>query len=206
MIAVRSRRRPARLLGGLFALPLSLGVAWLAGLLVFATTIPDRVEDPDSTTDAIVVLTGGSERITVGLELLEAKRARKMLISGVYQGVEVPELLKQARPGQRSLECCIVLGYAADSTVGNAAETAAWMARERFTSLRLVTAAYHMRRSLLELRGAMPKVRIVPHPVFPASVKADWWRWPGTAQLLVNEYNKYLLALGRTAVLRLGGR
>jgi len=23
---------------------------------------------------------------------------------------------------------------------------------------------------------------------------ADWWLWPGTAHLLTNEYNKYLVA------------
>ena len=94
--------------------------------------------------------------------------------------------------------CCIILGHAADDTVGNAYETAAWINAEGFASLRLVTAAYHMQRAMLEFRRAMPAVLIVPHPVFPDAFKKDqWWRWPGTAHLLATEYTKYLGALAR---------
>ena len=70
------------------------------------------------------------------------------------------------------------------------------MRRESFASLRLVTAGYHMPRSLLEFRRALPGVRIVPHPVFPERVRqADWWAFPGTAWLIVGEYVKYLGAI-----------
>ena len=54
-----------------------------------------------------------------------------------------------------------------------------------------------MRRSLLEFHAAMPAVRIVPHAVFPATVKTDWWRWPGTASLIAREYTKFVLAWTR---------
>ncbi len=44
----------------------------------------------------------------------------------------------------------------------------------------------------------MPELEIVPHPVFPEHVKQrDWWRWPGSASLIISEYNKYLVALAR---------
>jgi ABC-type lipoprotein export system ATPase subunit len=46
----------------------------------------------------------------------------------------------------------------------NAREAAAFAARENFTSLRLVTANYHMRRALLEFRRAMPDIEIVAQP------------------------------------------
>jgi len=72
------------------------------------------------------------------------------------------------------------------------------MAREGFRSVRLVTSSYHMPRSLLEFSRAMPGVRIVPHPVFADRVKqGQWLVWPGTANLIVGEYEKYLLALAR---------
>ena len=59
------------------------------------------------------------------------------------------------------------------------------MTKERFTSLRLVTANYHMPRSLLEFRRAMPALHIVPHPVFPDNFKRDdWWHWRGTFTLV----------------------
>jgi uncharacterized SAM-binding protein YcdF (DUF218 family) len=180
------------------AVMLALALFWLAGLVWFATSLPDLVEDPDTPTDAIVVLTGGSERLRTGIDLLRHKRARKLFVSGVYRGVEVAELLKLSRQKPEEVECCIVLGYIAESTEGNAVETAAWMQREHFTSLRLVTGGYHMRRSLLEFRSAMPAVRLVPHPVFPAQVKLEeWWRWPGTAHLIAVEYMKYLVAVVR---------
>ena len=72
------------------------------------------------------------------------------------------------------------------------------MRQEGFNSLRLVTASYHMPRSLLEFSRVMPEVRIIPHPVFPERVKQErWWASPGTASLIVAEYQKYLLALAR---------
>jgi uncharacterized SAM-binding protein YcdF (DUF218 family) len=179
---------------------ISLGAvagAWLAGLLWFSHAIPSRVADPDSVTDAIVVLTGGSERLEAGLALLADGKAKKLFVSGVYRGVDVAELLRVARVAPAHLACCIALGHAADSTFGNAMETAQWMASEKFHSLRLVTAAYHMPRSLFEFHRAMPGVTIVPNPVFPERVKPDWWRWPGSAALILGEYHKYLFALLR---------
>ena len=190
----RSRRPTWRLIG--FAV-LFLGI-WLVGLLWFAKTLPVSVAAPARATDAIVVLTGGSGRVYQGLGLLAQRRAKKLFISGVYRGVEVQELLSISQQSPADLDCCIALGYEADSTRGNARETADWMREQGLGSLRLVTAAYHMPRSLLEFRRAMPEIEIVPHPVFPEHVKQrDWWRWPGSASLIIGEYNKYLVALAR---------
>lgn len=189
-----ARRRGA----GLSVFLLLLAGAWLAGLVVFAEAIPDRPADDGSTTDAIVVLTGGSGRIEVGLEQLAEGRAKKLFVSGVPRGVLLAELPGLANAAPERIACCVVLGHEADNTTGNARETAAWMMAEGFRSLRLVTSNYHMPRSLLEFRRAMPGVEIVPHPVIPERVRQnDWWRWPGTTMLIVTEYSKYLLALAR---------
>ena len=38
-------------------------------------------------------------------------------------------------------------------------------------------------------------------PVFAENVKQQqWWAWPGTASLVINEYNKYLVALIRPLI------
>jgi uncharacterized SAM-binding protein YcdF (DUF218 family) len=96
-----------------------------------------------------------------------------------------------------------VLGHEADDTFGNAQETAQWIRGQGFHSLRLVTAWYHMPRSLLEFGRAMPEIDIVAHPVFPAQVKQEhWWAWRGTAVLLISEYVKYLGALARPLIER----
>lgn len=169
--------------------------AWLAGLFLFAEAIPKEAQPSRQKTDAIVVLTGGSLRLEAGLELLTERLAGKLFVSGVHHGVDVQQLIDRSRRSPEIIDCCIVLGYSADHTAGNARETADWMAKEGYRSLRLVTASYHMPRSLAEFRHAMPAIEIIPHPVFPENVKLDgWWRWPGTAILIVGEYNKYLIA------------
>jgi uncharacterized SAM-binding protein YcdF (DUF218 family) len=196
MAATFMAARPTRrLLFVLLVVGLFCAGLWLAGLVYFATNLPQQVADPARRTDAIVVLTGGSGRIRQGFELLEQDRAQQLFVSGVERSVEVAELLRIDRIAPPELACCVVLGYKAGDTRGNALETAIWMREQGFASLRLVTAAYHMPRSLLEFRYAMPEIEILPHPVFTKSFKqADWWRWPGSASLLASEYNKYLVA------------
>jgi uncharacterized SAM-binding protein YcdF (DUF218 family) len=171
-------------------------VAWLAGLLWFASNLPSSIADGTRATDAIVVLTGGKGRVHQGLELLSQQRAKKLFISGVYRGVDVEELLRMSRQSPENLACCISLGYEADNTRGNAVESAVWMREQGLQSLRLVTSAYHMPRSLLEFRQAMPEIEILPHPVFSNRGQQNGWqRWPGRIGLVVSEYSKYLIAL-----------
>ena len=169
---------------------------WAAGLYRFAQLIPEPLPGAGIMTDAIVVLTGGAGRVGAGLSLLERGLGKKLFVSGVYWGVDVQELLKVARRAPGNLECCIALGYAADNTRGNARETAAWIRRENIKSIRIVTASYHMPRSLLEFRQVLPPdVRIVPHPVFPNGFPTGrWWRDARALRLAVSEYHKYLLA------------
>ncbi|HLB80724.1 MAG TPA: YdcF family protein [Dongiaceae bacterium] len=193
--------RPRRLLAGLGAAALILLGSWGGGLVGFVARIPREPARAAVPTDAIVVLTGGSERLKEGLRLLAFRRAGSLFVSGVYQGVDLARLLQGVGPlddaplNPDTVACCIELGHGAGNTEGNARETAAWMAARGFRSLRLVTADYHMQRSLLEFRRAMPDVEILPHPVFPGHVKRDgWWHSPGTAALLMSEYGKYLVA------------
>ncbi len=195
-----SRLRPLlrpllRVGGALVAAVVVTAALWGLGFLWFVATLPSRVEDGARPVDAIVVLTGGSERLATGLALLREGKGQRLFISGVHRGVDVDDILKVGRAQHSDLIGAIELGYAADDTVGNAAETARWVVRNRIGSMRLVTGAYHMPRSLVEFRRALPDVEIIPHPVFPEGVKSrEWWRWPGTAALLATEYSKYLAA------------
>ncbi len=200
MTEVAERRPRWPLIAGGAALA-AAAVLWSAGVVWFASSMPRRVDDPTTGTDAIVVLTGGSRRLTEALRLLDAKRARKLFVSGVDRGVTRGELFRALGRDPAKAAGPVVLGYEAGSTRGNAEETAAWMARNKFDSLRLVTANYHMRRALLEFRGAMPGVAIVPHPVFPPSVAAErWWRSAGALAVLAGEFSKYVAAVARTGL------
>jgi uncharacterized SAM-binding protein YcdF (DUF218 family) len=174
---------------------LAAGLLVLAGLVRFA--IPPAAENQPAPTDAIIVLTGGSLRLASGIDLLREGKGRVLFVSGVPQQVDLGELLRRTgKDTPRWLACCIVLGHEAQNTAGNAIETAHWMRREGYHSLRLVTSWYHLPRSLLEFGRAMPDIEIIPHPVFSEPVKQqNWWAWRGTAALLIGEYGKYLAAL-----------
>ena len=175
-----------------------LVVGWAVGLQYFAASLPDTADPATAKTDAIVVLTGGSGRLIEGLDLLKTGLAEKLFVSGVYRGVDVEELLRVTQAGGEPLARKIVLGHDADDTLGNARDPAIWLAEEGYSILRLVTAAYHMPRSLFEFRRALPGVEIVAHPVFPPLVRLDaWWRYPGTMSLVAGEYSKVLMAHAR---------
>ena len=179
-----------------------LFVLWAAGLIWFA--IQPSAEDRSAPTDAIVVLTGGRLRLQSGIELLREGKGRKLFVSGVDQRVDLDELLRISGNAADWAACCTALGHDAEDTLGNARETAQWVRQQGFRSLRLVTAWYHMPRSLLEFDRAMPEIEIIPHPVFPDQVRQEhWWASRGTAALLVSEYGKYLGAVLRPLLERL---
>lgn len=172
---------------------------WLVGFFLFVDHLSHLREPPITKnlayTDAIVVPTGGSERVTIGIELLESGRGQKLFISGVHKGLTIDTLLGSQPVSADLKSCCIVLGYKAGSTIGNADETKQWIQQQGYHSIRLVTANYHMPRSLLLFRAVMPDIVIIPHPIEPDSVRmAQWWQHPGTIELLVTEYSKFLLA------------
>ena len=200
-LSVQHRRRFRRFRFLLSTL-IVCGLIWAAGFIWYVNYIPKTVVNPTQKTDAIVVLTGGSERLSEGRRLLLNGLADKLFISGVYRGVEVDELLSVGKSDPRLISCCVVLGHVAENTRGNAIETAVWMYEEGYQSLRIVTANYHMPRSLLEFKSLMPDVEIIAHPVFPENVKIDnWWRFPGSAALIASEYNKYVFASLRNTLL-----
>jgi len=175
-------------------------------LLWFVDRLPRALTRAAPRPDAIVVLTGGSLRVETGFRLLAERKAEKLFVSGVEQGVPIDDLLALYGLTPEDMECCITLGYMAADTPGNAQESASWVRANRLRSVRLVTSNYHMPRSLLEFRGAMPDLEIAPHPVFSDRVLIDeWWRRPGTAALVVTEYNKYLLAAARQALRGIAG-
>jgi len=198
-----------RLLGRALLLGLALALLWLAGLIRFAAEIPPPVDlaslansglPPRAETDGIVVLTGGSGRIDAGLELLELGLGRALLISGVGGSGQPPRLdaFAAETPGLRN--CCLTIGRARD-THGNATETADWMRERGYRSIRLVTATYHMPRSLWEFRHILPAVNIVPHPIGPDGFNRDgWWYRPMSLRLVLSEYHKFLAAWLRRQV------
>jgi uncharacterized SAM-binding protein YcdF (DUF218 family) len=180
-----------------------LVILWLGGFAWFVGSSWLVSIDRASPTDAIVVLTGGKKRLETGLALLAAGKADKLFVSGVNPAVDRETLLRALGPAARREVCCIELGHTADNTAGNAVETAVWMQQGGYRSLRLVTSWYHMHRSLLEFGRAMPRIRVVAHPVFARDDEPEGWRgWFAAGQRVFAEYNKFLAAWSLRAIAR----
>lgn len=180
-----------RLFSYFFMAFLTLVLLWALGGVWFAANVVSMKPDSlDQKTDAIIVLTGGEKRVNTGLDLLAGDNAEKLFISGVNQQVKPEELVALWNGDHEKVLCCITLGYAAENTGANAAESQQWVKENNLKSIRLVTSNYHMARSSLIFQQVMPEVEIYKHPVVPADFEP--WKeqfWP----LAFEEYNKFLL-------------
>ena len=156
------------------------------GYALFAMAMPGPAGD--ESTDAIVVLTGGTGRLDRGFDLVQRGLSRRVLISGVAPTVRPRELVAAYHVDQRLFDCCITLGREAFDTRSNADEVARWLQRWHSRSIRLVTNDIHMRRARFEIEKRVgADVTIVSDAVPTDS---------DIRQIFI-EYNKYLL--GRAA-------
>lgn len=156
---------------------------WALGFAVFVIGLPGPAVPQRS--DAIIVLTGGENRIERGIELLQAGQAERMLVSGVNRTVRPIELAEETGTPEALFDCCIDLGQEAVDTRSNGAEAALWIGENQFTSIRLVTTDWHMPRARFELMRELDG----DVEVLSDAVPSD----PSFMQLFL-EYNKYLLS------------
>lgn len=169
-----------------------LSALWGAGFLLFVITMPRQTPDSTTCVDGVVVLTGGEGRVSTGFQLVEKGLAKKLFITGVNKSVTLKHLKDKQHVSPDAI-VDVVLGYAAGNTRGNAQEATDWVKANNIQSIRLVTADYHMRRSVREFRAALPGLHIIPHPVSlqrPLSL--------ATLRLYLREYHKYLRAWVRS--------
>lgn len=180
---------------------LLLFTVWLGGFIWYLNQIPYPPEKSSQAADAIVVLTGGSQRLGVGLDLLSQGQSQKMFISGVNKDVGFKEIFYLNKASQPSLNQSIELGYMANNTRENAEETAAWLRKKGYQSIQLVTAHYHMPRSLVEFRALMPHIPIQPYAVCPGLFeKKDMKSRSDQVIVLIREYHKFIGALLRIKI------
>lgn len=173
------------------------------GFILFAADVMRAPEATGRRADAIIVLTGGQLRIKAGLNLLEKGRAKRLLITGVNRRTTKADIARIAGGDTQNLNCCVDLGYEALNTKGNADEAGAWAEQQGFKSLIVVTASYHMPRSLMEFNSRMPDIEIIPHPVIPIRFRnSAWWLDLRTSRVLLSEYIKLFPAALRVVAVR----
>ncbi len=144
---------------------------------------------PSETISAIIVLTGGQERIKKGISLLDRNPQAPFLISGVHTIKHLNEVAKYADHQNH-----IDIGFEATTTAQNAQEVKEWNTRKKNRVIHVVTSHYHMDRSLLELRHAMPKTKFIPYIIISHQFRElRWLSRPRNLHLLFKEYNKFLI-------------
>ncbi len=164
--------------------------AWLIGLAMFCVYAFSLQSESNKPKDAVVVLTGGSNRIGTALNVFKKHHAKYMLISGVNKKVTKEKLLSGLSEAEQEK---ITLGYEAEDTVGNAQEINNWIQDKDVSSILLITSFYHMPRSIFEIGRKNPDLKIAPWPVFPMEFdqSVEWIKTRYAWQLLL-EYHKFI--------------
>ncbi len=184
----------------------SIGLVALMGALVAVSDYAQfvgqikRVEQTEfiqpkpSDADAVVVLTGGANRISTGVKLLKQNHGRRLLISGVSAQTTRSDLGKVLDDSAMMYGCCIDLDRKALDTRGNAIHTADWVELHNFRKILLVTSSYHMPRSLMLLNERMPDVEVIAVPIQPPSWENRGFWSLLASPVVLREYAKYRVA------------
>ena len=165
------------------------------GFVGFISQLRGAETRPAHTADGIVVLTGGSSRVSDAMELLASGYGQRLLISGVHRTNAASDISRSLPDNQSLLSCCVDLDRSAVNTRSNAAETRRWAHERGFKSLIVVTSNYHMPRAIVELSHAMPDIALIPFAVVGDKWRDEpWWTSGATVRLLLSEYVKYVAA------------
>ena len=167
----------------------------VAGFAGFVSQLRGSEAKPPRTADGIVVLTGGSSRVSDAMELLADGYGKRLLISGVHPTSGASDISRSLTDNQSLLKCCVDLDRSAVNTRSNAAETRRWARERGFKSLIVVTSNYHMPRAIVELTHAIPEITLIPFAVVGDKWREEpWWSNGGTLRLVLSEYVKYVAA------------
>ena len=154
------------------------------GFIFFALTLGKPAAADARPTQAAVVLTGGSGRIEHAIDVLKDHKAQRLLVSGTDPSVTKADIARRVGGSRHLLKCCVDLGSESVDTRSNAEETGRWLAKHHFTSVRLITSDWHMRRARYEF-----------HKVLGGkyAIETDAVRSEPSFLTLFGEYNKYVL-------------
>jgi len=145
--------------------------------------------------DAIVVLAGGKGRVDEGVRLFREGRAKYLFFIGVDPTVRKSDLYRP-KSGDPSSER-VILENVSRNTLENAIYGRDVLLRHKVGSVLLITSRYHMKRSAILFRNALPKeLPIYPYPVDTKNLKETWWNYVCSFYLLFSEFYKYCMFRG----------
>ena len=168
-------------------------------------------KNPINLSSKVVILTGGTNRIKEGFEViykLDKKSITNLnvLVSGTGKGFSKLSLQEKLNPGfdLRLIECCVELDSVSQNTYSNAIETSKWVSKNNIEEILLITSNYHIPRSILEFQNKMPNLKILYYPIIPKKHQINkWLKSFETFSLIFIEYCKYIIANVRIKTLRI---
>ena len=192
----------------LFKILLFMVLIFFIGFGIFLFEIPNKPNKSKEKTDAVIVLTGGLNRIDTGFRILNDNHSQKLFISGVYNETNLKELFVAHHEQIKDLlleKKRIEIGKEARSTRENAEETNKWIKKNNIKTLRLVTSNYHMPRSKFEFKRLLPNTKIITHPVFTVNFqKQKILQHKMTFKLALKEYIKFIYISAEYYLIKLG--
>lgn len=173
-------------------------LVFVGGFIRFAEMVSSLHPPENPKADAIVVLTGGSQRLVQAVDLLQAGAAGRLLVSGVHPTTSSTQIRKMTRGSEALFTCCVDIGHKALDTIGNAYEAVSWIRAHNFKRVLIVTNNYHMPRSLYELRLLDPATEFIAYPVVNSDLKdRNWLSNTQALRMMFGEYLKLSYAVVR---------
>ena len=173
-----------------------LPIIYLYGFILFIKYLPKSsiFNKQDNNIDAIVVLTGGSARIPEGLRMLQNNQARLLFISGLFTELSIRTYKNILSKFKKINYNNIHYDTVAKTTIENAEQTKIWINKNGVKSIYLVTSYYHIPRAIYLMKKYIPKLKILPYPVFPINFESGGIYNFRIFSLIFFEYNKYVLS------------
>lgn len=162
-------------------------VIWLIGLFIFIISMEgDKHENNKA--DVVLILTGGSERLNEGFKIFKSTGAKRIIISGVGEGVKKSDFSKYF--SLYSIDPnLVILGKTALDTVGNALEANIFMQTNDYKNMLVVTSIYHLPRTKVVFTLENPDIDVSYHCVISNKYLSRSW---SNMLLIILEYNKTL--------------
>ncbi len=183
-----------------FKLFLLLVIAYLVSFVIFIFKIHQKPTILNDKTDAIVVLTGASGRITEGIKQLVKNKGDRLFISGVYKKNSNDNVIKsiilkltKTIPAISSDILSRIEEGKAKSTIENAVETKEYIEENKIKSIRLITSFYHIPRVKILFSKSLPTTNIIYNPIYTKKEK-NLFKYNNFAITFL-EYNKFLVIM-----------
>jgi len=130
----------------------------------------------DLNADCAVVLTGGSNRVREGLDLLSRGQIKKLIISGVYREATLREIYPLWSFYGDVKEQDVVLERRSATTYGNAQQSLPIVEALGCRDVAIVTSYLHMYRAYRTFQASYPShIVLIKYAVNPGRSEADTW-------------------------------